>query len=208
MLKTHVEAYLSDGCGRCALYRTPQCKVHKWPRELAMLRMLVLDCGLTEELKWGVPCYIFNNNNIAVVAAFNEYCSISFFKGALLADQAGLLIKPGDNTQSARLIKFTDVAQIIELQDTIKAYIFDAIEIEKTNLKVAFKSIEELVFPAELLEKMDQDPIFKAAFEALTPGRQRGYNLHFSQPKNAATRASRIEKCVQKILAGKGFSEY
>lgn len=202
-----VDAYLLAGCGRCPLGNTPQCKVHTWEKELAALRRLVLDTGLTEEIKWSVPCYTFQGSNILLVTAFKEYCALSFFKGALLQDTDGLLDKPGEHTQSARLIRFTDVRQIVELEPVLKAYVYEAVEVEKAGLKADFKEKTALEFPEELLKRLDEDPVLKAAFEALTPGRQRGYSLHFSAPKQAETRAARVEKCIPKILQGKGFHD-
>ena len=202
-----VDNYLIEGCGRCSLGGTPDCKVHNWTEELKQLRRIVLECGLTEEVKWSVPCYTFQQNNVLIVSAFKEYCSLSFFKGALLKDAEGILEKPGENSQAARLFKFTNVQQILEMEPTIKAYIYEAIEVEKAGLKVDFKQKNELVYPEELQTKLDEDPELKSAFESLTPGRQRGYVLHFSQPKQSKTRISRIEKCIPKILEGKGFHD-
>lgn len=205
-MNPQIDHYLRDGCGRCPLGGTPDCKVHNWPQELKKLRTIVLDCGLTEELKWGVPCYTFQNNNILIVSALKDYCTLSFFKGALLSDTKGILQKPGENTQAARLIKFTSPSAITAMEDILKAYIFEAIEVEKAGLEVVFKKNTE-PFPKELENKLAEDPAFKAAFEALTPGRQRGYVLHFSQPKQSTTRESRIEKCIPKIMEGKGFND-
>lgn len=205
-MNPQIDNYLSEGCGRCPLGGTPDCKVHNWPQELKKLRTIVLDCGLTEELKWGVPCYTFQNNNILIVSALKDYCALSFFKGALLSDTNGILQKPGENTQAARLIKFTSLPEIIGMEDILKAYIFEAIEMEKAGLEVVFKKNPEPV-PDELQRKLDKDSSFKATFEALTPGRQRCYILHFSQPKQSATRESRIEKCIPKIMEGKGFND-
>lgn len=201
-----VDQYLREGCGRCPLGGTPQCKVHNWEEELKTLRAIVLDCGLTETLKWGAPCYTFQQSNILIVSAFKDYCALSFFKGALLHDAPNLLEKPGENTQAARLIRFTNIREIIELESTLKAYIFEAVEIEKAGLSVNFKKKPEPI-PAELHQKMAEDPALKKAFESLTPGRQRGYILHFSAPKQSKTRESRIEKCRDKILAGKGLND-
>tara|TARA_R110001592_G_scaffold40582_8_gene133146 strand:- start:3574 stop:4203 length:630 start_codon:yes stop_codon:yes gene_type:complete len=205
-MNPQVDQYLLEGCGRCPLGGTPQCKVNNWPKELKRLRMIALDCGLTEELKWGVPCYTFQNSNIAIVSAFKEYASLSFFKGALLQDPNGILEKPGENTQSARLIKFTDLRQIMDMEPTLKAYIFEAIEVEKAGLQVDFKKDSEPI-PEELSKKFNELPDLKSAFEALTPGRQRGYLLYFSQPKQSKTRASRIEKHIVQILEGKGIHD-
>ena len=199
-----IDNYLAEGCGRCPLGGTPNCKVHNWQKELKKLRMIVLECGLTEELKWGAPCYTFKQSNVAMVAALKESCVISFFKGVLLNDAEGILDKPGENTQADRVIRFTDVREIVELETTLKAYIYEAIEVEKAGLKVNFKKDAEPM-PEELKNALDENPDLKAAFETLTPGRQRGYIIHFSQPKQSKTRASRIEKCIPQILAGKGL---
>jgi uncharacterized protein YdeI (YjbR/CyaY-like superfamily) len=201
-----VDKYLIDGCMRCKFGATPQCKVHHWQEELKLLRKIVLDCGLTEELKWAVPCYTFKNKNILIVSAFKEFCSINIFKGALLSDTRNILVKAGKNTQSARLLKFTNVKDIIDLEPTIKAYIFEAIEVEKSGLKVVFKKIPEPI-PIELQQKLDDNLEFNNAFKSLTPGRQRGYILYFSAPKQSKTRISRIEKCQDLILNGLGFHD-
>jgi len=200
-----VEVYLAEGCGRCPLGATPACKVYAWQEEMKQLRRILLECGLTEEVKWSAPCYTFQGNNILIMAAFKGYCFLSFFKGVLLYDEAGILTKAGENSQSARLISFTNVQQVLDNETILKAYIFEAIEIEKAGLKVEFKQKNELVFPAELLQKFEENPPFKMAFESLTLGRQRGYNLYFSAPKQTKTRQSRIEKYMEKILAGKGM---
>nr|WKN37427.1 YdeI/OmpD-associated family protein [Tunicatimonas sp. TK19036] len=201
-----VDTYLTEGCGRCSLGGTPECKVHHWPKELLRLRMIVLDCGLTEELKWGVLCYTFGKSNIAVIAAFKEYCALSFFKGALLQDANGILEKPGENTQSARIVRFTSVREIVEIEPILKAYIYEAIEVEKAGLQVDFKKNPEPV-PEEFQAKLDESPDLKAAFALLTAGRQRAYIIHFSQPKQSKTRVSRIEKCIPQILNGKGLHD-
>ncbi|MBT31762.1 MAG: hypothetical protein CMO01_19055 [Thalassobius sp.] len=202
-----VDSYFAVGCGRCPLGGTPDCKVHNWQEEMEHLRTIILSCSLTEELKWGVPCYTFQSKNVLILSAFKEYCSISFFKGALLKDANSILEKPGENTQAARLIKFTKVQQVIDLEETIKNYILEAIEIEKAGLTVDFKEKSEIEYPEELQDKLNEDPELKKAFEALTPGRQRGYILYFTQPKQAKTRVSRIEKCAAKIFEGKGLQD-
>jgi uncharacterized protein YdeI (YjbR/CyaY-like superfamily) len=201
-----VEHYFTDGCGRCPLGGTPDCKVNTWKKELQTLRSIVLDCGLKEESKWGVPCYTFQNKNVLIVSAFNQYCAISFFSGALLQDENKLLSKPGENTQAARLIRFTDFKEIIEIQAVIKSYIYEAIEIEKAGLKFEYKKNFEPI-PEEFKKKLDENLELKSAFEKLSPGRQRGYILHFSQPKQAKTRVARIENCVVQILSGKGLND-
>ena len=200
-----VDLYLAEGCGRCPLWQTPQCKVHDWQAELKALRPILLSSGLTEELKWKMPCYTFENNNVVLMSAFKEYCALSFFKGALLKDPQGILEKPGENTQAARLIRFTNVQQIVDLAPVISAYIAEAIAVEKAGLTVEFKQVDELAIPAELQDKFDDDPAFQMEFEALTPGRQRGYILHFAGAKQSSTRTSRIEKYTQKIFDGQGM---
>lgn len=202
-----VDAYFVDGCGRCKLFRTPQCKVNFWREELAMLRQIVLECGLLEELKWSQPVYSFQQKNIGMVTAFNDNCVISFFKGALLKDENKILEKPGENTQGGRVVRFTDLQKIIELKPILKAYIFEAIEIEKSGERVKLKTMDEYEIPEELEAKFAENPEFKKAFQSLTPGRQRGYYLHFSQPKQTKTRVERIEKCLPKIFSGKGFQD-
>lgn len=206
-MNQEVDHYLSEGCGRCPLVGTPQCKVNNWREELEHLRRIVLDCGLTEEVKWRVPCYTHHKRNILIMSAFKEYCALSFFKGALLRDEHGILDKPGENTQAARLVRFTSVREIMVLEPVLKAYIYEAIEVEKAGLKVDFKEKTELVFPEEFQKKLDEDPALKTAFEALTPGRQRAYNLYFSAPKQSKTREARVGKCVEQIFNGKGLND-
>ncbi len=203
-----VEQYLAEGCGRCSLGGTPECKVNKWHWVLLQLRDLLNECGLQEEMKWGVPCYTFKGKNIVLLGAFKDYCVLSFFKGALLADTEGILSPPGENTQAARVIRFTDSGEIIKQTAVLRAYIFEAIEVEKTGIKVVFKDIDEYELPEELQKKFKESLVFKEAFEALTPGRKRGYLFHFSSAKQSKTRLSRIEKCIPMILLGKGFGEY
>lgn len=190
----------------------PKCnfyfkKAEKWKDELAQLRALVLDCGLTEELKWGCPCYAFDDNNIVLIHSFKEYCALLFFKGALLKDTHDLLIQQTKNVQAARQIRFDSVAEIVELEPVVKAYIKEAIEVEKAGLKVALKKTAEFDIPDELQLRLDEDPAFRTAFEGLTPGRQRGYILHFGAAKQAKTRESRIEKYRPQILSGKGLND-
>jgi uncharacterized protein YdeI (YjbR/CyaY-like superfamily) len=169
--------------------------------------MIILDCQLTEELKWGWPCYTFQKSNIVLINGFKEYCALLFFKGALLNDANGILIKIGENTQAGRQIRFTNVREIVEMEPILKAYIYEAIEVEKAGLKVNFKKNTELIFPEEFQNKLDENPALKTAFDALTPGRQRAYNLYFSAPKQSKTRESRVEKCMQQILNGKGLND-
>lgn len=179
----------------------------KWQEELKHLRKIALDTQLMETIKWGVPCYVFGESNIILLGSFKAFCSISFFKGSLLQDPNGILLKPGENSQTVRMLKFTNLDQIRQLEPVIKAYIFGAIEIEKAGLKPVLEKSVALEFPKELLQILDQDAAFKTAFTALTPGRQRGYNLFFTAPKQSATRITRIEKYRQQILGGKGIND-
>jgi|LauGreDrversion4_2_1035121.scaffolds.fasta_scaffold73757_3 uncharacterized protein YdeI (YjbR/CyaY-like superfamily) len=201
-----VDVYLTEGCGRCNLVGTPKCKVHTWNNELVLLRTIILDCGLTEEVKWGSPCYTYNNKNVLMLAALKSYCAISFFKGVLLNDSKNILDKPGENSQHGRLIKFTKDSDLAAMEKTIKQYIKQAIEIEKAGLKVETVPNPEPI-PDEFKQVMDENPELKSAFFALTPGRQRSWILHFSSAKQAQTRISRIEKYTPKILQGKGFHD-
>ena len=182
-------------------------KATKWQQEAEKLRMIVLDCSLNEELKWGCPCYTFQNNNIVLIHVFKEYCALLFFKGALLKDTNGILIQQTKNVQSARQIRFTNVKEIVKLEPVIKAYIYEAIEVEKAGLKVTLKKTEEYIIPEEFKKKLDKNAALKKAFEALTPGRQRAYIFHFSQPKQSKTREARVEKHIPQILNGKGLTD-
>lgn len=183
-------------------------KAEKWRKELEKLRTIILDCDLTEELKWGSPCYAFQKHNVVILGELKEYCVVGFFKGALLKDANGVLMKPGKNTRAARMMRFSNIQEIVEMEPILKAYIHEAIELEKAGLKVDFKKTRKLDIPEELQNKLDEFPALKTAFEALTPGRQRGYILHFSAPKQSRTRESRIEKSIQKILDGKGLNDW
>lgn len=207
MMNPKIDNYFAVGCGRCPLGGTPDCKVHNWTDEMKLLRTFLLDSELTEELKWKVPCYTYDGTNVIILSAFKDYCSLSFFKGVLMKDPAGILEKPGENTQSDRLIRFTDVDRIIELEPIIRDYIEAAIEIEKAGLTVEYKDVSEYEIPEEFQIVLDEDPTVKAAFDALTPGRQKGYLLHFSGAKQSKTRTSRVEKSIPKILSGKGFHD-
>ena len=179
----------------------------KWQEEYAELRMLILDCGLTEELKWGCPCYTFQENNVVLIHGFKNYCALLFMQGALLKDEQGILIQQTENVQVARQIRFTTLQEILESESLIKAYIKEAIEIEKSGVKFELKKTSEFKMPEEFKQLLDEMPDLKIAFEALTPGRQRGYLLFFSAPKQAKTREARIEKSVPQILAGKGLED-
>ncbi|HWV74094.1 MAG TPA: YdeI family protein [Pseudosphingobacterium sp.] len=182
-------------------------KTEKWQDEIKKLRMIVLDCGLTEELKWGTPCYTFQGKNIVLIHTFKEYCALLFFKGALLQDANGVLIQQTERVQAARQIRFTAIQEIVELVPVLKTYIHEAIEVEKAGLKVDLKETKAFTVPEEFQKKLRELPTLKAAFESLTPGRQRAYLLHFSQPKQSKTRASRIEKYIPQILSGKGLND-
>jgi uncharacterized protein YdeI (YjbR/CyaY-like superfamily) len=181
-------------------------KAKKWQQETEKLRAIILGCQLTEEFKWGKPCYTFQESNVLIVQGFKEYCALMFCKGALLKDANGVLVKPGENTQAGRQMRFTNVQEIMEMAPILKAYIHEAIDAEKAGLQVEFKKNPEPI-PAEFQNKLDEFPELKAAFNALTPGRQRAYILYFSAAKQSKTRESRIEKCVQQILNGKGLND-
>ena len=182
-------------------------KAKQWQAEFEKLRMIILDCGLNEELKWGCPCYTFEKRNIVLIHGFKEYCALLFFKGTLLNDARGILIQQTKNVQAALQIRFTSVREIVKMKPILKAYIYEAIEVEKAGLKVNFKKTREFKSPEEFQNKLAEIPALKTAFYALTPGRQRAYILHFSAPKQSKTRESRVEKCVQQILNGKGLND-
>ena len=178
-----------------------------WHAEYEELREVCLECELTEELKWGCPCYTFEERNIVLIHGFKEYCALLFFKGALLKDPKGILIQQTKNVQAARQIRFTSVREIVKLKPTVKTYINEAIEAEKAGLKVKLKKSSEFKVPEEFQKKLDEDPAVKKAFKALTPGRQRGYVLYFSAPKQSKTREARVEKSIPQILKGKGLND-
>ena len=182
-------------------------KAEKWQKEYEKLRTICFECGLIEELKWGCPCYTFENKNIVLIHGFKEYCALLFFKGALLNDANGILIQQTGNVQSARQIRFINVSEIVEMERIIKAYIYEAIEVEKAGLKVKLKKTSDFKIPEEFKKKLDKNQALKKAFNALTPGRQRAYIFYFSQPKQSKTRESRIEKYTRQILDGKGLND-
>jgi uncharacterized protein YdeI (YjbR/CyaY-like superfamily) len=182
-------------------------KNESWQKEIERLRTIVLDCGLEEELKWGCPCYRFQGSNIVLIHVFKEYCALLFFKGALLNDPNGILIQQTENVQAARQIRFTSLQQINKMEATIKAYIYEAIEVEKAGLQVKLKKTEEFPMPEEFQKKLNKMPALKTAFYALTPGRQRAYLLYFSSAKQSKTREQRIENYMQQILDGKGLND-
>lgn len=182
-------------------------RAERWRDETEALRAILLDCGLSEELKWGKPCYTFQGRNVAIIQGFKPHCALMFFKGALLRDPEGVLVKQGENSQAALRMEFTEVGQVKAMEPTLRAYLGEAIEVEKAGLEVPLREKRQLVPPDELLDAFDETPDLKAAFDALTPGRQRAYMLHFSGAKRSATRAARIAKCVPRILAGKGLTD-
>lgn len=179
----------------------------KWQKEQEELREIALECQLTEELKWGTPCYTFQNSNIVLIHSFKEYCALLFFKGALLSDTDGILIQQSKNVQAARQIRFTNLQEIKDQKFILKTYIYQAIEVEKSGLKVKLKKTKEFEVAEEFQKKLDQDSKLEAAFKALTPGRQRAYLLHFSSPKQSKTKESRVEKAIDQILEGKGLND-
>lgn len=182
-------------------------KPSQWQKEYLLLRSIILDCGLIEELKWGVPCYTFRGSNVVLIHGFKEYCAILFHKGALLKDPEGILIQQTKNVQAARQMRFTELKEIQDLKASIKAYVFEAIEVEKAGLKVELKETSEFPMVDELKARLENDSELKKAFESLTPGRQRGYLLYFSKAKQAKTREARIEKYIPKIFEGKGLQD-
>lgn len=182
-------------------------KAKTWQKEIEQLRTIVLDCHLSEELKWGCPCYTFEKSNIVLIHVFKEYSALLFFKGALLKDTNRILIQQTENVQSARQVRFTNVREIVKLKSILKAYIYEAVEVEEAGLKVNLKKTKDYKIPEEFQKKLDKKPALKKAFEALTPGRQKGYIFYFSQPKLSKTREERVEKCMPQILNGKGIND-
>ncbi|MEI6290692.1 MAG: YdeI/OmpD-associated family protein [Chloroflexota bacterium] len=182
-------------------------KEKQWQAEYKKLRSILLDCQLEEDLKWGCACYTLQKSNIILIHGFKEYCALLIFKGALLKDNKGILVQQTENVQAGRQIRFTSVKQIEEMESTIKEYIFEAIDVEKSGLKVEYKKNTELIFPEEFQNKLQEIPALKTAFEALTPGRQRAYNLYFTAPKQSKTREARVEKYIPQILDGKGLDD-
>lgn len=182
-------------------------KAKKWKLEMVQLRKIILQCGLVEEFKWRNPCYMFDKSNVVIIGEFKAYCAIMFFKGVLLQDVDGILIQQTENVQSARQIRFTNVQQIVALAPTIKAFIYEAIEVEKAGLKVVLKNSTNFILVPELQNMLHKNKVFNTAFTALTPGRQRAYNLYFTAPKQSKTREQRIEKYMQRIINGKGLHD-
>lgn len=206
-MNTQVDIILEEGCGRCKLVGTPQCRIIIRSAEMHALREIALESGLDEEVKWGFPAYTFKKKNIFMLGSFKEYSSIMFFKGALLSDPEKILVQPTENSNSGRQLRFTNAKAISKIKKIILQYIFEATELEKSGAKVEAKKTSEYPMPEELKQKFKELPELKTAFEKLTPGRQRGYLLHFSQAKQSATRLSRIEKCMEAIFSGKGMNE-
>jgi uncharacterized protein YdeI (YjbR/CyaY-like superfamily) len=182
-------------------------KNEKWQSAIKKLRTIILDCGLTEELKWGCPCYTHENSNIVLIHVFKEYCAVLFFKGALLNDPSGILVQQTKNVQGARQMRFTSPKEITEVEKILKTYIYEAIEVERAGLKVKLKKTTEFSMPEEFQKKLNKSASLKKAFEALTPGRQRGYLLYFSSAKQSKTREERVEKYTKQILSGKGLND-
>lgn len=203
-----VETYFSVGCGRCQLGGTPDCKVHRWEKELRELRRISLIAGLEESSKWGVPCYLLNGRNVFLINAFKDYCAVGFFKGILLKDEKKLLIKQEPHSHEDRIIKFTDVRSILEVEQDLLALMNQAAAIEAAGIPIPPRSIKFPKFPDELRQIFQEDISHKSAFETLTPGRQKSYLIHFSNAKQSKTRTARIEKCREKVFSGKGFNEY
>lgn len=205
-MTTDIEVYFAEGCGRCALGGTPQCKVHTWQEPLQHLRQLLQDTELTEEVKWGSPCYTYQGQNVILLSAFKEYCAINFLKGILLEDPENKLVLAGPNSHAARQFRFTETDAVEAEADYIAELLKAAVAVEKSGQKVPERTQED-PFPEELAEALEEDPLLKTAFENLTPGRQRSYLLHISGAKQPATRRSRIERCKGKIMEGKGFHD-
>lgn len=182
-------------------------KAERWQKEINLLRKIILECQLSEELKWGVPTYTYNSSNIVLIHTFKEYCAVLFFKGVLLKDPNGILIQQTENVQSARQIRFTSIQEITKLKRVIKGYVFEACEVEESGVKVKLKKTEDYKIPEEFQNKLNEEPSLKTAFNALTPGRQRAYLFYFSQPKQSKTRTARVEKYVPQILKGKGLED-
>ena len=206
-MNPQVDIILEEGCGRCKLVGTPQCRIIIRNSEMKELRKIALETGLDEEVKWGFPAYTFKKKNIFMLGSFKEYSTVLFFKGALLSNPDNILVQPTENTNSGRQLRFTNAKDILKAKKSILAYIFEAIELEKSGAKVEAKKTSEYPMPDELKLKFKELPELNAAFEKLTPGRQRGYLLHFSQAKQSATRLSRIDKNLEAIFNGKGLNE-
>lgn len=203
----NVDQYISSGCGRCEFGGTPQCKTQSWVEELRLLRGILQETGLTEEIKWSAPCYTHEGKNILMLSSLKESVVISFFRGVQMRDPENILEEPGENSRFARYIRFTDIQKIASLKFAILSYIHEAIEIETSGERVDVSNDSRLKYPDELIQLFEAKPDFEEAFSALTPGRQRGYLIHFSSAKQSKTRTARIEKCMPRIFIGKGWNE-
>lgn len=206
MNRGDVDSFLADGCGRCDNYKTPDCKVHQWTGPLNALRALLQETELAETMKWGSPCYTVDGKNVLMLTAFKDRCGLSFFRGSLLDDDEGLLVAPGPSSQASRELRFFSTEEVEQRREVAHRFIEQAIALTRAGERVKFKKSPEPV-PDELRERLGADPELAAAFEALTPGRQRSYILHVGGAKQSATRARRADKCAPKILSGKGFNE-
>lgn len=206
MNNTSVESYLSEGCGRCELFRTPACKVHRWRPVLEAARAVVLEAGVTEAMKWGSPCYTLDGKNVAMLGALKESVMLGFFKGAALADPTGLLESPGPNSRFMRQLRFTSVDEVAARRAAIRSLIEQAMALERAGGRFVPAPVDETL-PAELAARLDADPGLRAAFDALTPGRRRSHMLYIADAKKAETRAARVERCLPWIIAGKGYNE-
>lgn len=205
-MNKNAETYFTKGCGRCSLYATPKCKVLTWKKELSVIRKMLLSTTLKEESKWGSPCYTYNGSNVIMIQSFKAYCALMFFKGTLIKDPVGILVKAGENSNSARQIRFTHVDQVKKILPKLKLLIKEAIQIEKDGLQLV-KAPPVIEIIPELRDAFKKNPSLKKAFDGLTPGRQRGYQIFFSQAKQFTTRFARIEKYTPAILAGKGMQD-
>jgi uncharacterized protein YdeI (YjbR/CyaY-like superfamily) len=203
----NIDVFLADGCGRCSKFGTDDCSVRRFQPEIQLLRQIALEVFSEESVKWGSPCYSYQNKNVVILHSFKDNCGFSFFKGSLLSDPENILIQQTENMHASRLLRYTKLDQIVAQQDLIRAYLFEALEIEKAGLKVAPKPTQELIFPEELQEAFSNDPSFEAAFLTLTPGRQKNYVRHFAEAKQAATKIARIEKYKPFIFKGIGMDE-
>ena len=207
MNNTHFQSFIDDGCGRCERFKTPECKVHAWREPLIALRSLLLATELKEEMKWGFPTYTLAGKNVAQLATLKSHCTLSFFKGAAMQDPEGKLHAPGPNSRYARYLKFQKLDQVEKQEASITSYIQEAIRLEREGIEVQVDA-SKLEIPSELQEQLDLSPELAQAFQALTPGRQRSHVIHIAGAQKASTRERRVEKCVPKILASKGFNEY
>jgi uncharacterized protein YdeI (YjbR/CyaY-like superfamily) len=206
-MTTDINDFILNGCGRCSKYATLLCKINNWKEELLLLRKIVLQSGLTETMKWGMPCYQLDGKNVVMLAPFKDNCTLSFFKGSLLKNHSNILVKAGENSEQSRVIRFTNKSEIIKIEFEILDLIKEAIENEKKGIKVGPKKITEADFPIEFLKEIESSSQLKIAFQKLTPGKQRAYLIYFNSAKQSSTRESRIKKHIPQILNGKGLSD-